>query len=164
MSNLSPTELSSLPDFTEIKVPLEHAALKLLIEKGEAFLPFGRTVTTDGQLLEFEIAPPSTRGAARHEAVYQVLVQGMIQAAQKGRLRAAGICHATILKEGERPALRLTLEHINGTAFEVLVPYRKEPNGAYALEKENVTRAKPIIFAPPAGEPPKETAAPPSSN
>jgi hypothetical protein len=151
MSELSPTETASLSDLSEIRGPLEQEALKRLIERGEAFLPFGRTLLTSGQSLEYEVGAPADGGPARPDLVYQLLMQGMTAAARQGRLRAAGVCHATLLAQGNQPALRMVIEHANGTAFEVLMPFRKEPNGSFSLGRENVTRAKQIIFAPPEG-------------
>ena len=97
-------------------------AQQMLADHGE-FYPFGATVTSSGQkrLLAGELG----REHPASGDVLSLLVEGLRR--DRDGLRAVAMCTDVRLLDGD--AVRVELEHQDGQAVAVLLPYRKKRFG-----------------------------------
>jgi hypothetical protein len=98
-------------------------AQQMLAKAGE-FYPFGTVVTVDGETQMFAADP----GRGEHPAsrdVRELLLDGMRHAREK--FRAIAICLDVRLSDSD--AIRVELEHRDGQALAVLLPYKKKRLG-----------------------------------
>lgn len=116
----------SRPDLDALLTALVNAAQELLAKHGE-FIPFGATMTSAG---EVELAAsyldrehPSSDDAAA------VLEAGFRQRAAASELRAAALCRDVRVRPPgaaeKTDAIEVRLEHRDGEAVVVFLPYRK---------------------------------------
>jgi hypothetical protein len=94
-----------------------------VLAKGGEFYPFGATVTTSGEtrLLAGDLVPEQPASAD----VVSVLVDGLRQ--DRARFMAVTICSDVQLPESD--AVRVELEHQDGHAIAVRMPYKKKRFG-----------------------------------
>ena len=105
--------------------PLLDFAQDLLRKHGE-FFPFGGTIDNDGQVAlsaahTGDERPPS-------QEVIDLLADGMRAQASAGQIRAAAICYdSRVTPEGgaKTDAIAVSLEHRDGDAVLVMLPYSK---------------------------------------
>lgn len=105
--------------------PLLRFAQEMLRKQGE-FLPFGGTITSEGQVSltatdTGDERPPS-------QEVIELLASGMRAQATAGQIRAAAICYnARFTPEGgeKTDAIAVSLDHRDGDATLVMQPYSK---------------------------------------
>jgi len=98
-------------------------AQQMLAKAGE-FYPFGTAVTVNGQTHMFAADP----GQGEHPVSGDVrtsLLDGMRQAREK--FRAIAVCFDVRLPDSD--AIRVELEHRDGQAMAVLLPYKKKRLG-----------------------------------
>lgn len=112
-------ELDSLLD------PLLKFAQEMLRKKGE-FLPFGGTITNEGQVSLTAADTGDERPASQD--VIDLLASGMRTQATAGQIRAAAICYDSRFtpEDGEKAdAITVSLEHRDGDSALVMQPYSK---------------------------------------
>jgi hypothetical protein len=98
-------------------------AQQMLAKSGE-FYPFGTAVTVNGETQMFAADP----GQGEHPAsgdVRALLLDGMRRAREK--FRAFAVCSDVRLPDSD--AIRVELEHQDGQAMAVLLPYKKKRLG-----------------------------------
>lgn len=98
-------------------------AQQMLAKAGE-FYPFGAAVTVSGETQQFAADP----GQGEHPAsgdVRTLLLDGMRHAREKFRVIA--VCFDIRLPDSD--AIRVELEHRDGQAIAVLLPYKKKRLG-----------------------------------
>jgi hypothetical protein len=97
-------------------------AQQMLSKHGE-FYPFGAAMTTSGEtrLLAGELGQEHPAS----DDVLSLLVEGLRQ--DRGSLRAVAICSDVRLPDFD--AIRVELEHRDGQAMAVLLPYKKKRFG-----------------------------------
>jgi hypothetical protein len=97
----------------------------------ESFIPFGASVTQDGQVVLHHAQiddehPPS-------QPVIDILAHGFRKQAKRGQIRAAGLCvDMRITRPGQikkTDALCVSLEHQCGKAIDVFLPYERDSSG-----------------------------------
>ncbi len=114
------------PDLDKILNMLLAFAQRMLTKHGE-FHPFAASMNNDGH-----VAPVGGYTGDEHPAsqeVIDLLVDGLRQRANQGEIKAAGIClDVRIIPPGETEkvdAICAQLEHENGEAADVYLPYKK---------------------------------------
>ncbi len=131
------------PDLDRLYDHLVKFAQMMLSRRGE-FYPFGAAIKADGQLLDFAATdgtehPPS-------QPLIDLLTDDFRFRAASGSIQAAGICFDVLVAADrdakKRDAIQCRLEHSNGEAVDVFIPYSKDPSGlvryddAYASKRE----------------------------
>ena len=114
------------PDFNILLNALYPIA-KELLEQQQDFLPFGRAMSSEGEVLTLDVVasggPPTT------EQGVDLLEKRMREMARKGEIRASGICFdALVNKPGStarREVICARLEHLSGEALDAFLPYEK---------------------------------------
>ena len=104
-----------------------NAAQQLLAENGE-FLPFGLAVGSDGVLRAFGVDESVLPPEPASKDVVQALHAGF--ASGRGELRAAAVVADVLLKDGGRDAINVSLEHSEGPAMNVQLPYSRDGDSA----------------------------------
>lgn len=73
--------------------------------------------------------------------------------AESGEIRACGICFDVFVTPSpdapKRDAIQCRLEHSNGEAADVFMPYAKGPSGPFRYEAVYATTLKGSTFSPP---------------
>jgi hypothetical protein len=100
-------------------------AEEMLLKRGE-FYPYGASIGADGQR-EMNAADPGLGEHPDSRAVLEALWEGLIE--QKDSLRAVAVVSDIRLKEPEGDAIRIDIEHREGTPITVLRPYRRSRLG-----------------------------------
>ncbi|MBI2190810.1 MAG: hypothetical protein HYU36_02350 [Planctomycetes bacterium] len=136
------------PDLDELLNALYSFAQEMLAKHGE-FHPFGVSLSRDGEMaLEQGYTgdehPPS-------EQMIDTLVGGLRAMAGKQEIRAAGIClDVRVTPPGtteKSDAICARLEHENGEAVEVYLPYRKGWFGKIKYGEIFAGRGESKVFA-----------------
>ena len=118
------------PDLNALKDALMPVAKRMLAEHGE-FFPYGALMKLDGEIVncspyDGDEHPPSKK-------LIDILTQDFQLSAAKGEIRAAGICCDVRVATPEHPekidAVQFALEHQNGEAVDVFLPYDLDSSG-----------------------------------
>jgi hypothetical protein len=118
------------PDLNKLLETMTPLAKRLLDEFGD-FLPYGAIMKLDGAIVDCAVSgedenPPS-------KELINILTQDFQQRAAKGEIRAAGICCDVRVATPEHPekvdAIQFGLEHQNGEAVDVFLPYDLDSSG-----------------------------------
>ena len=122
-------------------------ATKFVEEFGE-FFPFAYVLKITGESVSTsawdgdEHPPP--------ESVIQQLTSGLRRQAAEGRIIASAICcDVAIGNSGsseKHDALRVSLEHVNGDAFDIFLPYEKTATGEIDHGEPYLEEKQPVIF------------------
>ena len=126
-------------------------AQMMLREQGE-FFPFGAGMTTDGEMTSLG----SDTGERHPESkdVIALLHSALVEQATSGEIKAAGICMDVRVvppgSESTTDAICIELEHKDGEAIHVFVPYTVTPS-AVDYGETFATRGEQTIFLPVAG-------------
>jgi hypothetical protein len=129
------------PDLDALLNTVLPFARQMLIERGE-FYPFGATMKADGKI-EQRGAYTGEEFPEPQELIGLLLGAYRAQAA-KGELRATALCFdaRTIPPQTEKTdAICVRLEHEDGEAVDVFIPYRKERQGDLTWGDLFATRA-----------------------
>ncbi|MCA1732339.1 MAG: hypothetical protein LC732_01910 [Acidobacteria bacterium] len=141
-----PDELDTMLAF------LVEFAQMMLRDRG-GFLPFGSGITPEGQMVSgsTDVLPPDSTPAEILSFVHTDLVQR----AGEGEIVAAGICTDVQAHPpgASHPidAICVELEHANGEAIHVYLPYTIEPEGKVTYGELFATPGEQAIFLPVAG-------------
>jgi hypothetical protein len=138
------------PDLDELLNALLPFAQEMLAKHGE-FFPFGGSVATDGEIAHVgahsgDERPPS-------QEVIDLLITGFAKQAKEGRIRAAAIClDVRTIPPGQSEktdAICTRLEHVNGEAVDVFLPYRKGRLGKHKYGELFASKGEHYVFASP---------------
>ena len=142
----APISDATLEDFGRLVDQGARVALQRLQSDG-AFYPFALAVTTSGALEPVVAAPPADRPTS--DAVIDILRADLH--ARRAAFRATCILVGGIAEvPGKAPqdAIQARLEHADGTAVNVYVPWARDAAGKIAVEDGYSDRAIPSIFVP----------------
>ena len=118
------------PDLNTLKDALLPVAKRMLAEHGE-FFPYGALMKLDGEIVncspyDGDEHPPSKK-------LIDMLTRDFQLHAAKGEIRAAGICCDVRVAQSKQPekvdAVQFALEHQNGEAVDVFLPYDLDSTG-----------------------------------
>ena len=137
-------------DLEELLNFLIPCAQQFLAKSGE-FYPFAASMTPDGTVRQ------NMSGTGEEfpnsDKLIAILIDGFREEALVGRLKATGICYdARVLLEGAKErtdAICVRLEHADGDAVEIVLPYTGASAGAITYDELVMTSAKGEIFGPP---------------
>ena len=125
-------------------------AQKLLQENGE-FLPLGAVVETDGQVRY--VAAMNDKEYPGAQPLLDILTAEFRSMAASGAIRASGICLDVLVTPDhdapKRDAIQCRMEHSNGEALDVFMPYSKDPSGSFRYEEVYATKFEGCTFPPP---------------
>jgi hypothetical protein len=112
------------PDLNALKDTLLPIAKQMLAEDGE-FFPYGAFMTLSGEIVDSSADDKDERPPSRK--LFDLLTEDFRRRAAKGEIRAAGICaDVRVARPGETEktdAVHFALEHENGEALDVFLPY-----------------------------------------
>lgn len=121
-----------------------------MLEKHAGLVPFGAMLDADGRITQ---AMPQAASGAGESTGARVHLDGLVasfrhQHEQEG-LRAVALCwDATMTKDGERvDAIAVGLEHSEGEAVNVYLPYTKRRFRGYAYGELIVGAREAVVFA-----------------
>ena len=140
------------PDLDQLMDALVPFAQEMLRKHGE-FYPFAGSMSSAGAIActgghTGDEHPPS-------DEVINLLVDGLREQAKRGDLRAAAVClDVRVVPPGQSEktdAINVRLEHANGEAVDVFVPYRRGWLGKYKFGVLFAARGDRRIFGVPDG-------------
>ena len=138
-------------DLEELMNFLIACALQFLAKSAE-FYPFAASMTADGAIQ----ANMSGTGEEhpKSDELISILTDAFRQEAVEGKLKATGICYdVRVILEGAKEktdAICVWLEHVDGDAVEILLPYRKSWTGKIKYDELRMTSAEHEVFRRPA--------------
>ncbi len=136
-------------DLEELMNFLIPAAQQFLTKSGE-FYPFAASMTADGTIQ----ANMSGTGEEypKSDDLIAILTGAFRQEALEGKLKATGICYdVRVILEGAKQktdAICVLLDHVDGDAVEILLPYRKRSTGKIEYDELRMTSADHEVFLP----------------
>ncbi len=126
-------------------------AQRMLSRHGE-FYPFAAAVSRDGRLKfigEFVGDAPVRENPLAAELIGYLREQ-LIDGASKGEFRATGLCSGAqvdVSGQNEKSdAVRISVEHLDGRAMNVFLPYRLDSAGEVLYGDVFATAAEAVIF------------------
>ncbi len=122
-----------------------------MLKRHGEFIPFGATMTSDGQVQD--VGGYTEDQHPESQDVIDLLTGSFRGAASAGKIRAAGICiDVRTIAPGQTEktdAICARLEHQDGEAVEVFLPYRKGMLGRLKYGTIFATPGRPVIFPKP---------------
>ena len=141
------------PDLNELLNTLLPFAKQTLGEHGE-FYPFGAWMCNDGRVVDVGAKDPET-DYPRSQRLIELLTEAFRQRAHAGEIRAAGACFDVLIqppKEQQKSdAIQLALEHRDGEAADVFLPYRRDEAGILHYGELFACKRASQFFAPASG-------------
>ncbi len=117
-------------DLNLLKDALLPVAKQMLTQDGE-FFPYGAFMTIKGEIIDCSVSDPNDRAPSKR--LIDTLKKDFRARATKGEIRAAGICcDVRVAREGQQEktdAVQFALEHQNGEALDVFLPYDLDSAG-----------------------------------
>jgi hypothetical protein len=139
-------------DLEELMNFLIPSAQQFLKKSGE-FYPFAASMTADGTI-EANMSGTSEEYPKSDELI-SILIEAFRQEAVEGKLKATGICYDVgVILEGAKEktdAICVWLEHVDGDAVKILLPYRKSLTGKIKYDELRMTSADHEVFLPTGG-------------
>lgn len=118
-------------DLNLLKDTLLPVATQMLTEDGE-FFPYGAFMKSNGEIVH--CAPDSQDEHPPSQLLFQILRDDFRKRAANKEIRAAGICSdVRVARPGDsekHDAVHFALEHNNGEALDVFLPYNLDSAGA----------------------------------
>ncbi len=140
------------PDLDELLNTLFPFAEQMLAKHGE-FYPFGARMEKDGTIAH--VAAHTGDEHSPSQEVIDLLARGFRDEALQGKVRAVGICFDVRVippnQADETDAVCARLEHENGEAVQVFLPYHKSRLGKYKFGELFASRGEHEIFERPEG-------------
>jgi hypothetical protein len=136
-------------DLEELMNFLIPSAQQFLAKSGE-FYPFAASMTADGAIQ----ANMSGTGEEypKSDDLISILTAAFRQEAVQGKLKATGICYdVRVVLEGAKEktdAICVWLEHVDGDAVNILLPYRRRSTGKIEYDELRMTSADREVFRP----------------
>src|SRR5437588_12086619 len=113
-----------MSDLNALKDALLPVAKQMLAEHGE-FFPYGAFMKLNGEIVACSGLDPDERPPSNK--LIEILTQDFQERTAKGEIRAAGMCcDVRVTRPGETgkiDAVQFALEHKNGEAVDVFLPY-----------------------------------------
>ena len=138
----------SHPDLGALLNALLPYAQQMLEKHGE-FFPFAASMSSAG-----EIALAASYSGDEHpesQAVIDLSIQGLRERATRGEIRASGVCvDVRAIAPGQSKktdAIETRLEHANGEAVNVFLPYQKGFRGKLKYGDIFASSGTPSVFA-----------------
>ena len=129
-----------------------------MLDKHGEFFPFAAAISPDGQVRPLDVYAGSEHPPSQE--VIQHLLVVLKQGAQKGEFRATGICSdVRVMPPGsdeETDAIHASLEHKDGEAVSVFLPYKKKLLRGFQYGELFAAPSEPNVFAPAAPSPSEE--------
>lgn len=128
-------------DLDELLRQSATLAKALLIRNGE-FFPFGATIGKRGKFDLITPIPEGNRPTAQDvvEAVFTNI------RSQSGSLRASSMTAIAATESGS-DAVRIELEHVEGSSLVIALPYTRQESGAFTYGGMEARRVEPRIWA-----------------
>jgi hypothetical protein len=127
-------------------------AQRMLVERGD-FYPFGATMKADGKI--DQTAAYTGEEFPEPQQLIDLLLGAYRAQAAKRELRATALCFdARTIPPGQTEksdAICVRLEHADGEAVDVFLPYRKDSGGELTWGELFAARGPAIVFASPSG-------------
>jgi hypothetical protein len=140
------------PDLEELLNALIPFAQEMLSKHGE-FYPFGASIDAKGEVTA-QAAETGEENPDSQEVI-AMLLAGMRAEAERGEIRAAGICYDSRVvppgKTEKTDAIACRLEHRSGEAVQTFVPYRKGLLGRYKYDELFAAEGDQAIFSAASG-------------
>jgi hypothetical protein len=140
----------SRPDLDELLTLLFEFAQLMLRQSGE-FYPFAAAVKRDGQIQSIGGNTGDEHPLSQDLIVF--LAESLKREAAEGKIRASGICtDVRIVPPGgteKSDAICALLEHEDGEAVEVFMPYRKTRSGNIKYSNIFATAVNADVFSEP---------------
>jgi hypothetical protein len=125
-------------------------AQKLLQDQG-AFLPLGAVVESDGQVRY--VGAMNDQEYPGAQPLLAILATEFRAMAVSGAIRASGICFDVLVAPNpdapKRDAIQCRLEHSNGEAVDVFMPYSKDLSGSIRYDDIYATKLEGSTFPTP---------------
>ena len=125
-------------------------AQRLLQSQG-GFLPFAAVVETDGQVRY--VAATNGEEYPGAKPLLEILTTELRSMAASGAIRASGICFDVLVAPNpdvtKKDAIQGRMEHSNGEAVDVFMPYVKDLAGSFRYEEVYATKLEGSTFPPP---------------
>jgi len=138
----------SRPELDALLNVLFPFAQQMIQKRGE-FFPFGASMASDGEIAS--VAGDVGEERPESQEVIDVLTEAFRQQAALGEIKAAGIClDARTVPPGQTEktdAILARLEHQDGEAIDVFLPYRKGLFGKVKYGEVFATAGAPQVFA-----------------
>ncbi len=137
----------SRPDLDALLNVLLPFARQMLAKHGE-FFPHAAAMTVEGQVKLVDAYDGNEH--PKSQAVLDMLHAGLREEAQKAEIRAAGVCfdvRAQPLGRSEKTdAIQVNLEHVDGEAISVFLPYKKSIFGRLKYGDLFATPGPQVLF------------------
>jgi hypothetical protein len=117
-------------------------ARRFLENRGE-FFPFGMVLADKGEVAYVDGWTGDEQPQSKE--VIDLLVSGFRRGAGQGKYLATALTADVRLSGRDGDAIRVTLEHRDGTAIHCFLPYRKSANG-WEYGEVFATAAEPSVF------------------
>jgi hypothetical protein len=138
------------PDLDDLLNATLPFAQKMLVERGE-FYPFGATMKADGKI-DLTAGYTGVEFPESQELI-DLLLGGYRAQAAKKELMATALCFdVRTIPPGETEksdAICVRLEHLDGEAVDVLMPYQKDRDGNLTWGELFAARSPGGVFSPP---------------
>lgn len=135
------------PDLNILKDSLLPVAQRMLAEHGE-FFPYGAFMKQNGEIVN--CSPYDGNEHPPSQKLIDILIQDFKSRAAKNEIRAAGICCDVRVAMPEHPekidAIQFGLEHQNGEAVDVFLPYDLDSAGEAQFGELFATRRDKEFF------------------
>lgn len=125
-------------------------AQRMLARHGQ-FYPFAAAVKQDGKLtfIPFKQTNQELARQARQNLA-DSLRERLIMGASNGEYRATGLCQDVRVNlsgaTGRSDAVLISIEHLNGRAMDVFLPYAAEPDGEIVYGEVFASASDPVVF------------------
>ena len=138
-------------DLNQLLNALIPYAQQMLNQQGQ-FVPFACAISAAGEVEMIGGQPGSDETTTQE--IHDVLLKELQQGARGGKYRAVGLCSDVRVRCGEAPepseAISVGLEHSDGTAIDVYLPYTKQGAGQVKYGDLFGSARQLRIFSPPA--------------
>lgn len=112
--------------------------------------PFATILTSQGKIAQ--LATPARVGVSAQETI-RILENGVYTRVRQGMCRAVGICFFDVCpKPGAEAAvegIHVVLEHEDGSAYQILLPYREDGMKHFVYRDSMSIRSNPKFFLNP---------------
>jgi hypothetical protein len=136
-------------DLEELMNFLIPFAQQMLAKSGE-FFPFAAAMKQDGTIAQIMSYDGNEQPVS--DDLIAILMDGFREDASKGELRATGICYDVRVAFGsstnKTDAICVWLEHSDGEAKIIYLPYHKDSFGALEYGDLKMTLAEKKVFSP----------------
>lgn len=122
------------------------AAARNFLDRNGQFIPFPMAVKADGELALIGLVQPDTP----EYPVVEEVVDGIVDLFRDRRdsIRALAIASDVTIPSEQVDAIEVRLEHRDGIAITVLVPYRADPlDDSYEYDEPRAQEGEHVIWA-----------------